>query len=44
MHQILRALRKKMRKINGLIETQTAGGTLDSQQLELVGSLDDVRP
>ena len=41
-NQILRALRKKMRKINNLIELQNSGTKLDDQQLVLVNSLDDV--
>mmetsp|Transcript_24779 Transcript_24779/g.41922 ORF Transcript_24779/g.41922 Transcript_24779/m.41922 type:complete len:131 (+) Transcript_24779:75-467(+) len=40
--KILRALRKKMRKINNLIEIQNAGTELDDQQLALVGSLDEI--
>ena len=40
--QMLRAMRKKMRKINDLIEFQRNGGELDDQQIDLVNSLDDV--
>ena len=41
-HQVLRALKKKMRKIDNLISRQKAGETLDEQQLESIESLDDV--
>mmetsp|Transcript_9044 Transcript_9044/g.13590 ORF Transcript_9044/g.13590 Transcript_9044/m.13590 type:complete len:123 (-) Transcript_9044:91-459(-) len=40
--KVLRALKKKMRKIDNLISRQKAGETLDEQQLESIESLDDV--
>ena len=38
----MRAFRKKLKQIEGLIERQDAGTALDEQQLEKVASLDIV--
>lgn len=40
--KILRALRKKLNAINQLIEKESAGETLDTQQLEKISSLPQV--
>lgn len=40
--QIVRALRKKLKKIDGLITKQKNGETLDEQQLQCIATLDSV--
>ena len=40
--QIIRALRKKLKKIDALITRQKNGETLDEQQLQCIATLDCV--
>jgi uncharacterized protein with WD repeat len=42
LNQVLRALRKKMKKIDGLITKQKSGVELDEQQLASIETLNEI--